>query len=204
MLLLKLEQLRSFEQEDAPSVASAPVPALSVEGKVKFIVGRHGLDLEELIPALEEGTHYHIPSRASFSLHEMLAFLLHRIGPAKVWLTTYGVSAGPLQQVFDMCRDHRIEALRLYTDSRVVSECPDAYQLMLAPPDNVTVKLGKNHSKVLVLLNDQHAVYVQTSANLTNNPRLEVYTVATHRALAEFTTSWIERLMDAENPFEAQ
>lgn len=201
-MLLDRSELRAFEQELAPSSAAAPVAVASAQGRVEFRVGRHGTDLEGLLPSLDADTHYYIPTRGAFSLSDMLLFLLHRCGPSRVWLATWGISARPLQLVLDAARDGRITQLHMVMDPRVQSECPEAFQQLHTPPANVRFALRKNHSKVIVLLNDAHAVVVNASANLTDNPRQESYVIGTHRPLADFTSSWLDRLLDGENPFE--
>lgn len=197
-MLLRSTDLRSYDQESAPPVNMAPVPALSVKGTPVFKVGRHGTDLAELLPALIPDHYYHIPSKGAFSLHEMVAYLAWRTGPCTMYLTSYGVSAEPLAQVFEMCRDGRIKKLRLFLDSRVPRECPEAHQLCLSPPDNAIVRFGKNHSKLVVMANGSRALMMQTSANLTNNPRLESYIISTNAQAARFTASFIRDLMDLD------
>jgi len=197
-MLLRSNDLRSYDQESAPPVSIAPVPALSAVGSPVFKVGRHGTDLENLIPEILPDHYYHIPSKGAFALHEMVAYLAWKTGPCMMYLTSYGVSAEPLSQVFDMCRDGRITNLYLFLDSRVPRECPEAHQLCLSPPANVIVRFGKNHSKLVVMANENHSLMVQSSANLTNNPRLESYIISTNHQAALFTAKFIHDLMDLD------
>lgn len=203
MVRVPLHSLRSFEPEDAPDERRPPTPAVEVAGKVTFLVGRHGTDLESLIPALHQGHAYHMPTRGEWSLHEMLAFLLNRIGPAQVWITSWGISQEPLKAVLQMKLNGQITKLHCFFDTRIKLECPQAFQLLLAAED-VVVKLGKNHSKLLVLVNERWGVTVAASANLTVNPRLEYYTIDTHRDLAEQNMTWISIEMDGGQPFDSE
>ena len=163
-----------------------------------FRVGRKGADLGRVLPDVLPGHYYHTPSEGAFALHEMIAYLVHRTGPCDMWLTSYGVSAGPLSKVFDMRRDGRLRSLRLFFDSRVPRECPEAHQLCLSPPPDTIIRFGQNHSKLVVLKRGSMDIMMQTSANLTNNPRLEAYVISTVPQAASFTSRFINELMGTD------
>lgn len=200
MSLFKPESIEVFEHEEDNQPHRA-VQAFVSEGRAHFVVGRHGVDLEQLIPSLLPDRHYHIPSRGDWSLHHMLQFILGRIGPANVWVTSWGITQGPLQQVLDLVAGKQIVTLAALFDSRVKLQCPEAYQLVVMNPDRARVKLTKNHSKLLVLMNDEWGVTVASSANLTQNERLEYYVISTDRALAAHNRDWIELELADSQPF---
>lgn len=204
MPLFERSDIRNFEQEEAPLSPTVPLPSTGIDGKATFLVGRHGVDLERIVPSGTDHPHRFVPSRGSFSLHEVIAFLAHRLGPCEAWLTTYGVSADPLQQVFTLCRQGHIVRFHLLTDPRVKTEAPEAYQLMLAAPDTCKVRFQKNHSKLLVMRGEHARTWVMTSANLTNNPRLEAYMFSTDPVLCDSTAALIGSLMTGDSPFDAQ
>jgi hypothetical protein len=201
MALLRIDELREPEREDDDRQRPPLLPAIALDGGVRFIVGRHGTDLNALLPELEPLMHYHLPTRGQWSLHEMLAFLLHRIGPADVWITSWGISHDPLRHVLKLKESGAITSLNCFFDSRVVQECPLAHQLTLV--DGIRVSLGKCHGKLLVLQNKEWGITVTTSANLTENPRWENYVISTHQVLATWTRDLIETEMDRGNAFSA-
>ena len=136
----------------------------------------------------------------------MLQFLLSRIGPAKVWVTSWGITQEPLNQILQLLDTSPpvIQSLNALFDSRVKLQCPQAFQLLLGRSDRVRVRLAKNHSKLLVLINEQWAITVCSSANLTQNERLEYYVIATDRALAIHNRDWIQLELDQSLPFDAE
>lgn len=203
MALIDPDKLEVFEQEEDHAPHRA-VQAFVSEGRAHFVVGRHGVDLETLIPELLQDRHYHIPSRGDWSLHHMLQFLLGRIGPAKVWVSSWGITQEPLDQVLRLLDSGAITELAVLFDSRVKLQCPQAFQLLIGRTDRVRVRLVKNHSKLLALVNDESAITVVSSANLTQNERLEYYVICTERALTEHTIGWMDLELDDAQPFEAE
>ncbi|HRH68797.1 MAG TPA: hypothetical protein PLB89_04750 [Flavobacteriales bacterium] len=180
------------ERQGAPS----PVASISANGAPHFVVGIHGADLEQVIPALVPDRHIPAVSLGHWSLHEMLAFLLSRIGPAECWLTSWGISTKPVQALMDMVRDKRITQLNALFDHRVRLQCPEAFQLLLDLSGNkrVDIRLTKIHAKVIVLRNANHQVTLYSSANLTTNRRIESYAIDTWASVADFNRTWIDQV----------
>jgi len=134
-------------------------------------------------------------------MHQMVRHVVDLIGPCDAWLTSWGISQEPLNEILEMHRVGRIRSLRCLFDSRIREECPQAHQLTLL--SNAIVRLGKNHSKVVILMNSSHAITISASANLTNNPRMESYVMMTHRHIANEASSMIDQVIEGAQPFNA-
>ena len=50
------------------------------------------------------------------------------------------------------------------------------------------------HAKLYIMRNDAWAITICGSANLTNNPRIEVSTITEDRQVAGFHVDWIDRV----------
>lgn len=188
------------------TVAAEQPPHRTVRGLVQeagaasFLVGKRGVDLEALLPEIQKEQDYDIPSRGDWSLHEMIEYVLTKTGPAEVWLASWGITENPLRQVMRLCSDRVITRLHALFDSRVKLQCPNAYQLAMA--SNVHMRLAKNHSKLVVFLNETWGATIYTSANLTENPRLEYYMLSTRRKRALFNREWMDLELQDAQPFE--
>jgi hypothetical protein len=205
-MLFDRSHLRKYVQEEDNPDHLAPLPPVGTAGACSFLVGRHGVDLSQLIPELQKDHTYFIDSIGHWSLHEMLAYVLHLIGPSDLYISTWGITAEPLKEVLRLLEQGTIRDMHCFFDSRVKTQCPQAYQLLLhAKADRkVRVHLGKNHSKNLVLINETHAVLISASANLTVNHRIESYVVCTWRHIALSKRDVIMLIMDGGQPFEAE
>jgi hypothetical protein len=203
MGLLSLDEIP--DHSDPESIDRPPDTTPLIPGRTggTFRVGKHAVDLATLLPAIEQTAGGDILSNGQWSLHEMLAYLLHRIGPAHCWITSWGISSKPMQAVLGMVRDGRIQKLKALFDHRVRLQCPDAFQLLIEMSNDprVQVSLTKIHMKTIVLMNDQYALRLYTSANLTMNPRIEGYNLATDRSMAEQNRDFIETVFVGANPF---
>jgi hypothetical protein len=86
--------------ESEPQGASQPTGA-SVPGEVRFALGRKRADLDALIGDLRPDEHIHIPSLGSWSMHDVLAFLLRITGPADVWITSWTITEEPVRLLLE-------------------------------------------------------------------------------------------------------
>lgn len=183
------------QHRTVPGLASDP-------GDVRFLVGKRGVDLESLLPQIQQETDYDIPSRGDWSLHEMIEYVLTKTGPAEVWISSWGITENPLRRVIRLCAEGVITQLHALFDSRVKLQCPNAFQLAMAA--NVEMRLAKNHSKMVVFLNPEWGATIYTSANLTQNERLEHYMISTRRKRAEFNRDWLNLELQDAQPFEKE
>lgn len=205
-MLLGRDHLRKYVMRSDDPEHIAPLPVATAAGATEYRVGRHGVDLAALFPDFAPDTTYLVDSIGHWSLHELIAYCLSRIGPADMWLTSWGITAEPLKVIISLLETGAIRDLSCLFDSRVKLQCPQAYQLLVAQEQGrkLRVHLGKNHSKTVVLLNDSHAVTIVTSANLTINPRIEGYVVLTHRHVAISKRDVIDLVMSGAQPFDAE
>jgi hypothetical protein len=169
-----------------------------VAGDVHFVVGKRGADLAKLIGELHQNEHIYLPSMAAWSMHDILAYVLHQVGPADVWLTTWTITEEPVRLLIALQDQGRMRFRGGLLHDRVPTMNPKAYELAKA---NLRIQLAKVHAKNLVVITEDWGVTVAGSANWTNNPRIEQYVIGTHRSAAEFQRDWIERCIAGEKPF---
>lgn len=200
-----MEPLFPFESTAAKPVPTADGPCgvdahmLSAASSAQLSIGKHGVKLKQLLPSLAPDHTYLAITRGACSFHQMIEHVVGLIGPCDVWITSWGISQEPLNSILQLHRAGSIRRLRCLFDSRIREECPQAYQLTLL--SNADIKLGKNHSKIAVMLNADASVVISASANLTNNPRMESYVLITHRSTVIDASSLIDQVMADAQPF---
>lgn len=172
-----------------------------------FPVGSHrmGTSLRELEKCIQEL----VPDQAQqfvtagrWSLHQLLEYLLRRIGPCRLWMTTWTITEEPMRVLLNLIREGLILELNAVLDYRIERRKPEAFQLA----NNIMTRicLTKCHAKVVVLRNDTWNVTILTSANFSKNPRIEVGTIFTDAGSAEFHSKWIDEVIDGKEVFRAQ
>ena len=121
----------------------------------------------------------------------MIAMACQKIGPSRLFLSTWTITEEPMRVLFQLIQEGYIEELNCLFDYRIEKRKAEAFQL--AKVNAARVKLTKVHAKVAVLLSDQWGVSIIGSANLTKNPRIEAGVLSTCQEVAEFHSSWINQ-----------
>jgi hypothetical protein len=175
----------------------------SVGGASSLLIGKRGIDMAALIPDLDPEQSIDFYTDGHWSLHELIAYLVDRIGPCEAWLTSWGVTRDPLKSVLDLVRSGTVTHITLILNHRVRLQSPDGYQLLLAVSDDsrFSLCLSKIHAKVLVLRGSRGMVRVITSANLTKNPRIEVYNISTHPRQVIEALEMLSLIKQGADPF---
>lgn len=198
--LFSLKDLAPVTPPEAEYEGFDGLPATRSRGGTMYRVSMKGRDLSGIVGELQRNTTLHVVSAGQWSLHDMVRHVLHVIGPARVWLSTWSVTEEPARQLIEMKVQGTILDMDLLLDHRTKGQCPAAHQLLDA---NVArIRLAHCHAKCVVLKNAQWSVSISTTANLTINPRIEKYVISTHPEDAEHDIRWIELFSDEGQPFE--
>lgn len=154
-------------------------------------------ELTKSIDSLEPGTIVKYKSQGSWSMHELVSYILEQTGPADVYLSTWTISEDPARCLFNLKQKGLIRSLSCLFDYRIKVRAGEAFQLISSIADNI--KLLKCHAKAAVIINDDHAVSVIGSSNFSKNPRVEAGTVFIDRTAAYFDRDWIMNLVDDDD-----
>lgn len=129
-------------------------------------------------------------SKGDWQLYHLLQWILNQTGKSTVFISSYSVSEEFLRQINYMKKNELIGACALLIDSRAARK---ALRLS-AFTNNIAdeVYLGNNHSKILLVTNDNWKVTVVTSQNQTRGNRYEAGMISTDgetykKLLAEIT-----------------
>ena len=107
-----------------------------------------------------------------FSLHELIAALLHKVGPSELGIITWSITIDPISVIGKLKADGLITKLSGLIDARTQRNHPQAFQMVLELFDEL--RIISSHAKVTLISNDHFKITIIGSANLTINPRLEV------------------------------
>ncbi len=146
-------------------------------------------ELDNIIAHVEHDSMLSYINKAKFSAHNILLTLLSLTGPAQVYLASWAISEKPVRDILNALADGRITELYCLFDADVRGKNPKAYQL--AEHNFKNMGHAKTHAKVIVIINDNWAVTVSSSQNLSNNMRWEQGTILENRETAEMYITWI-------------
>jgi len=174
--------------------------AAVVAPKVEVAMCKARQRLQEVIGEIPPGTSVHYATAGDWSTHDLVLYLAERTGPAHLAIATWSISEPAVRQIIRALGDGRLLSLGLLADWRIQTHCPEAMQL--AQASATTCRLTSIHAKVAVLTGRTSQLCIVTSANLTNNPRIEAGVITADAAAAEFHRSWIEAELRNASPFD--
>ena len=132
-------------------------------------------------------------------MHDLLFRIIELAGPCHVTCATWSVSREAAELLALGMSDGRILSLACLFDWRVRVRCPEA--MAVARMAGVDMRVCVCHAKVTLLQNAQHSITVVSSANMTNNPRIEAGVVFTDAASYAFHHEWISKEIANAKPF---
>lgn len=189
------------------SSSTAGAKQLEPKGFKHFPSGAHRMgrslkELERCISELVPDQAQQFVTAGRWSMHQLLEYVLRMIGPCRLWMTTWTITEEPMRALLSLMREGLILELNAVLDYRIEKRKPEAFQLASSIITNI--KLTKCHAKVAVLRNEHWDVTILSSANFSNNPRIEVGTIFTDRGSAEFHSAWIDEVIAGKEVFRAK
>lgn len=166
-MLIELDRIRKCSEEK-PEALPLPVSRLNAPA-YRNIANPEGV-LRSQIGMLRHNECVNFWSYGSFSLHELLFFLLKQTGPAHVNLCTWSISQEAVEQITRRYEKGEILSIRFLLDPRVKVCKAKPLQMLTANFDFVMTRV---HAKVVTIENEEWKISVVSSQNATTNPKLE-------------------------------
>ncbi|MEG2341322.1 MAG: hypothetical protein RSA53_10510 [Odoribacter sp.] len=173
-MLISLDQIRepgktNFDnKKDEPEAVVPPVLCLS-SPVYRNIANPQGT-LQNQIGTLEHNVCINFWSFGSYSLHELLFYLLKQTGPAHINMCTWSISQDAIERIIFRHNRGDILSIRFLLDPRVKVCKAKPLQMIAA---NFPYGITRIHAKVVTLENKEWKLSIVTSQNATNNPKLE-------------------------------
>jgi hypothetical protein len=116
-------------------------------------------------------------SEGLWSMHDLMMFILEHTGPAEIWLSTFSISEASIRSLFMASEEGKVHGIHCLFDHTI----PRNKLALLFFAHNVVsdISITANHSKILLIKNDDWKVSVVGSANMTPNPRKEAGVIFT-------------------------
>jgi hypothetical protein len=189
-----------FNLDEIPDISKQKSSSRKVSDKLIARKIKVKDTLNDLIGKIEKGTSIHYASVSEWSQHELLRHLLNQTGPAKVWIATWSMSEPGATQVLQLCNEGMITQISCVFDWRIKIRCVVAHQI--AKFNFAQIHLTTCHAKVTVIETDNFNISIVTSANYTNNPRIEAGVITESKEIADFHKAWIIETLNNSKPFE--
>jgi hypothetical protein len=177
-----------FEREQREEQTTAAAADYQ-HGHSCFYIGSSLKQLKEVIGDIKPDTDIHFATGGSWSLNNLVEYILRQIGPAKMYFSTYSITEDTLRNIHALMNEGLITGIHALLDYRIEKRKAASFQFS----KNIITEyaLTKCHAKVTVLMNDNWKVCIVGSANMTHNSKLEAGVISTQAAAAEFHKQWI-------------
>ena len=167
----------------------APALAAFSDGLGPVVIRRDGLTAQTATAALgclEPGARLFVLSKGAVSAGDVIWWALEQTGTADVLISTWTISPDEIRGLRRLLDRGAIRTLRLLVDFSFPRRHPAYTAELRASFGPQAVALTVCHAKVAVLVNEQWAVVIRSSANLNRNSRTEYHEVSDDRGLAAF------------------
>lgn len=186
---------------------SPPVSAVDTADLTAIQAERYA-SLSAVLPNIQEGQTIHLVHHGGFSCEQLILAMVDRIGPAHLRAATWVVSRIPAYRIVKANRAGHILSARFILDVRENLYQPQALDILATAFGRESVRMTELHSKAYWLENDSASIAIIGSANLSENPRIEILTVTSSKDIGGFWRNWFEsqwkrsRKLDSFKPFE--
>ena len=116
-------------------------------------------------------------SEGLWSMHDLMIYLLEITGPAKVWLSTFSISEAAIRAILAATEKQLITEMHCLFDHTIKKHKLSLLYFAWSVIGDITITA--NHSKIMLIENDQWKITVIGSANMTPNPRKEAGVIFT-------------------------
>ena len=131
-----------------------------------------------------------------FSMHQLLQYILTFTGPANVYLSTWTLKEEPARVLHFLKKTGKIKELNCVFDYRIRTLDEKHFDFLHTIIDKYT--LTKCHAKVLAIEGWYFNVAVISSANMSNNPRIEAGYISCNDKSVEFHKGWIMDIINGK------
>lgn len=135
----------------------------------------------------------------SWSLHELLEFILNQTGSAHVRIASFALSEVAVRAFGRLKDENKIRSLECIFDK---SCRRTKFDLLNFCQSIAEVRLLENHAKLILIENNNWQVAINTSANFTTNQRYEAGVITTIPSDFKYYNDCFTTLFDNAIPYD--
>ncbi len=133
--------------------------------------------LQEEIGILKQNEWKPFWTDGSWSLHQLLEFILEQTGPSDIAISSFSISEASIRSIYNLIEAGIIKKLKCLFDTRTKKDKTDL--LFFAAGITSEIFIANCHAKIIIITNKTWHVAIIGSANLTVNQRYECGVICT-------------------------
>jgi hypothetical protein len=174
--LLPIDKLESAKTTELP-------------GTNLFKLGKINETLESVLSGWDFKTDIHYVSHGHWSLHNLLEWILPKVGPCNLYIATWSLSEDATRSIISLAEQDLIKKIYAILDYRAKNRHEASF--FLAQNHFAKIHTTACHAKVTVIQTDTLTLTINGSPNYTNNPRIESGVISVSPSVASFHINWI-------------
>ena len=135
-------------------------------------------------------------TKGQFSLLDLLAALVDKIGPAHMTLATWTAAHADLDHVHAFLQNNRLLSAKFLLDFTFQRRQPEVAAKIRSVFGSQNIRVTRNHAKFALLWNANHKMTLKTSMNLNTNPRFEDFDLCHDVELFDFLQTICRELFE--------
>lgn len=141
-------------------------------------------------------------TRGGFSFIDLIAAAMEYTGPCFLLVSTWTAASGDANKVSAFLEAGRLTGTRWLVDRSFQRRRPAIAQQLRTQFGASSIRVGANHAKFAVLINDEAGwrVVIRTSMNLNMNARFEDFTISHDPELAGFLVGVFREIWKKADP----
>lgn len=174
------------------SASSGPEDLVQVNARAKELIA-------QIRGELKPNTHIDFCTAGELYIHHLLSYAVSELGPCDVYISSWALKEDPARILLSLKESGRIRNLYGVFDYRI--KTLDAKHFHLIEAAMTKYRLTKNHAKVVIVRGEKGSMCVVSSANLSNNPRIEAGFISTCTPTVMFHQSWMDAVLSGKNVY---
>jgi hypothetical protein len=187
--LFDINEVGASDPVQMPNAMALPDDGLQLSGDMRL-----RLQFNELFPDLDGEMSYHFVSYGDWSLYHLADFILSKIGPARLYLSTWSISEFSARKLTEWKQSGLLTHIYGLVDARTENRHEAAFQL--CKQQFTEMRIFPTHAKVCVFISETAHISIVGSANWTENMRIEAGVLCTGKALATRHAEWISNMVE--------
>ena len=151
------------------------------------------------IGSIHPNTNIHRILDGTWSLYELVDYVIDTTGPVDSFITSFSISEAAICTFHQMLEDGRIKSLRCLLDNSLRKTKTSL--LFFLHNCGADLRLSLNHSKIILLYNNNWTISINASANMSRNRRIEAMVLSSEASTFNYYHAELSKLFQSSVPF---
>jgi hypothetical protein len=156
--------------------------------------------VKEIIGPITSGCEIFGLTKGQISIIDIIRYVLEEVGPADLVISTWAAAHAHVVEIKKFQADGLVRKLRFLIDPSLISRhmefCNDVTKIL----GEENIRTIRNHSKFILINNDEFNIVIRTSMNLNQNLRMEYAEISDDKTMFDFMVGIVDEIYEKISP----